>query len=247
MSSTPASDRGKLRDIYDPEYVKSLFDEMSSTYEAVNYLSSFGFTHRWRQQFIKKASIRPGMLVCDLMCGMGECWSAITRHLSVDDRLIAQDFSNGMLRGAKRKSVRFHGDRVCLLQQNALNNALKDQSVDAVICGFGVKTLPSNQLYLLVDEVERILKHGGTFAFIEVSVPEGWVLETLYMHYLRQIVPIVGKLLLGNPENYRMLGEYTQRFQSCRGLYSLMAKRGLRVRYDEYFYGCATGVSGIKI
>ena len=236
-----------LRDIYDPEYVKSLFDEMASTYEAVNYLSSFGFSHRWRQQFVKKASIGPGMLVCDLMCGMGECWGAITRHLNSDDILIAQDISKGMLQGAQRKSVRFNEDRVCLLQQNVLSTALKDESVDAVICGFGVKTLSSTQLHLLVDEVARILKHSGTFAFIEVSIPEGWVFEKIYMHYLKQIVPIVGKLLLGNPENYRMLGEYTQRFRNCQGLYSLIAKRGLRVRYDKYFYGCATGVSGVKI
>lgn len=247
MASTAAYDKGKLRDIYDPEYVQNLFDEMSSTYEAVNYLSSFGFSHRWRQQFVRKASIRPGTLVCDLMCGMGECWGAITRHLGLNDILIAQDFSQGMLQGARCKSARFHGDRIFLIQQNALNNALKDESVDTVICGFGVKTLSSNQLYLLVNEVERVLKPGGTFAFIEVSVPEGWIFEKIYMQYLKQIVPIMGKLLLGNPENYRMLGEYTERFRNCQGLCSLLAQRGLRVRYDEYFYGCATGISGMKI
>ena len=36
------------RDLYDPDYVRSLFDEMAD--ERMNYVTSFGFSARWRRQ-----------------------------------------------------------------------------------------------------------------------------------------------------------------------------------------------------
>jgi demethylmenaquinone methyltransferase/2-methoxy-6-polyprenyl-1,4-benzoquinol methylase len=35
------------------------------------------------------------------------------------------------------------------------------------------------------------------------------------MFYLKHIIPGIGRLLLGNPENYRMLGVYTEKFGNC--------------------------------
>jgi ubiquinone/menaquinone biosynthesis C-methylase UbiE len=64
--------------------------------------------------------------------------------------------------------------------------------------------------------------------------------------YLKHIIPIIGWVLLGNPENYRMLGVYTEQFGDCRSMRNALARNGLRATYHEYFFGCASGVSGIK-
>jgi hypothetical protein len=37
-----------MPDLYDPQFVKRLFEEMAGTYGVVNTLSSFGFNQRWR-------------------------------------------------------------------------------------------------------------------------------------------------------------------------------------------------------
>jgi hypothetical protein len=34
-----------MPDIYNPGYVEKLFDEMSESYERVNYITSFGFSN----------------------------------------------------------------------------------------------------------------------------------------------------------------------------------------------------------
>jgi len=91
----------RATDIYEPHFVERLFDDMAGTYETVNYLASFGFCDRWRRQFVEKASIRPGMVVCDLMCGMGECWPGLGRLLRGRGRILGVDFSRQMLHGAK--------------------------------------------------------------------------------------------------------------------------------------------------
>ena len=235
-----------MPDIYDPVFVQQLFDEMSSTYEAVNYLSSFGFSHRWRRQFVEKAALQPGMAVCDLMCGMGECWGAITRQLGSAGRILAQNLSSGMLRGARSKKARLSDFQIDLSQQNALASSLGNKSVDAVICGFGVKTLPPDHFRLLAAEIMRILKPGGAFSLIDVSVPAGWILEKPYLFYLENFVPFIGRLLLGNPENSHMLGEYTTRFGNCHALWEVFSQIGFVCTYERYFWGCATGVCGYK-
>ncbi|MGV0947330.1 class I SAM-dependent methyltransferase [Empedobacter falsenii] len=42
-----------MNDIYDPTFVKKLFNKMSNSYERMNYITSFGFSIIWRKQFIK--------------------------------------------------------------------------------------------------------------------------------------------------------------------------------------------------
>jgi demethylmenaquinone methyltransferase/2-methoxy-6-polyprenyl-1,4-benzoquinol methylase len=242
--------KNRAPDIYDAGFVERLFDEMSGTYERVNYLSSFGFSRRWREQFVGEAfvgeaSIGSGMTVCDLMCGVGECWEAIYAHLG-GSRLVALDFSGGMLRLAERRRAKSPDFDVTLRREDALASSLGDGYADRIVCGFGVKTLSDEQREVFASEVARLLRPGGSFSLVEVSVPRGWWLRVPYMLYLKYIIPIIGWVLLGNPENYRMLGVYTERFGNCRRMRDALVRNGLHATYHEYFFGCASGVSGSK-
>src|SRR5207249_9777813 len=134
-----------------------LFDEMAGSYELVNFISSFGFSRRWRRQFVEKAGLRPGMVVCDLMCGMGECWEMIAAAVGRSGQLVGIDLSAAMLKGAEHRRSRFHPLGVMLFRENVLHTQLEDGSVDSVICGFGVKMISDEQQEVLAAEVRRIL------------------------------------------------------------------------------------------
>lgn len=142
-----------MSDIYDIAYVEKLFDEMAGSYEKVNYVTSFGFSKRWRSQFVKKAVIRPGMTVCDLMCGMGECWSVVAKCLSGEGQLLALDLSRGMLGGAYKRKGRFSNLDIAIHKQNALASALENESVDYIISAFGIKTFSDEQKEILAAEI----------------------------------------------------------------------------------------------
>jgi ubiquinone/menaquinone biosynthesis C-methylase UbiE len=47
-----------MPEIYDQKYVAQLFDEMSASYERMNYITSFGFSKRWRDQLLANAHIQ---------------------------------------------------------------------------------------------------------------------------------------------------------------------------------------------
>ena len=46
--------------IYDPKFVEALFDKMSNSYSKMNYITSFGFSERWRRQCVAAIGIEAG-------------------------------------------------------------------------------------------------------------------------------------------------------------------------------------------
>jgi len=232
--------------IYNPEYVKGLFNRMSSSYERMNYVTSFGFSIRWRTQFLEPFQTTTDKIeIIDLLTGMGETWGAVKTKFP-NAKLTALDFSTEMLKNAKTKSEKHFDNNVMLLQQDILKSELPSNYYDIVICAFGLKTFDTEQLQVLATETKRILKTGGQFSFIEVSKPTNKILKQFYSFYLGQIIPILGKVLLGNPTEYRMLWRYTDKFDNAKRAEEIFNNQGLTTKSNSYFYGCSTGFSGHK-
>lgn len=236
-----------MKEIYEPKFVENLFDKMSSSYARVNYITSFGFSERWRRQCVEEIQIQEGKYVVDLMTGMGECWKHILKPSDENSILVGLDFSSEMVKRAKKRKQRHKGSNIEILKENVFNNSIKNGSVDYVISGFGLKTFNDEQLAKLADEISRILKPGGEFSLIDVSVPQNKVLRTFYMFYLKKIIPILGKLFLGNPETYKMLGVYTEKFLNAKKTVQIFDRPDFKVEYVAYFYGCASGIKGKKL
>jgi ubiquinone/menaquinone biosynthesis methyltransferase len=231
-------------DLYDPAYVRALFDAMAATYERVNLVTSFGFSRRWRRQAVDRLAPEPGWQVLDLMTGMGEGWPYLARHLGTDGRVIAVDLSPGMLRHAIVRRDRMPDLQVEVLEANALACPVADASVDGVLCLFGLKTLSPEQQEELAAEIARVLRPGGRFSLVEVSVPPAALLRIPYLFYLSRVIPLLGRLLLGDPDGYRMLGVYTRRFGRCEAMAATCHRAGMEARVVGSFFGCATGVVG---
>ncbi len=237
----------KQSSIYDPQFVGSMFDRMSSTYGVANYITSFGFTERWRWQCMANLPVVPANARgLDLMSGMGELWGEILRKTGKGTAITAVDISTQMHRKASKNLQQFGQGNIHLLQADALNSGLPSASADFVVSSFGLKTFDSAQQRRLATEVHRLLKQGGVFSFVEISEPEVVLLKWPFMFYLKVLIPLIGKVFLGNAEDYRMLGRYCAAFRNCRPFFGFLRETGLEVHYKNHFYGCATAVCGTK-
>lgn len=236
-----------MNDIYEPKFVEKLFDKMSSSYSKVNYVTSFGFSERWRRQCVKEIEIEKGKVVVDLMTGMGECWKHILKKSDQNSKLIGLDFSTEMINRAEKNKSKFNNSKIEILKENVFDNSIENQTVDYVISGFGLKTFNDEQLGKLANEIDRILKPNGKFSLIDVSVPKSKILKPFYMFYLKNIIPILGKAFLGSPETYKMLGIYTEEFGNSKNAHKIFNRPEFEVEYVEYFFGCASGIKGRKI
>lgn len=233
-----------LTDLYSSDFVAGLFDSMSSTYGLTNYVSSFGFTERWRHRCVEQlpihAELKNGY---DLMTGMGELWASLDQRFE-KATVTALDISPIMLVQAEKNASRYPY-KISLQQADVLQNDIPDDCADFIVCSFGLKTFNEIQLGKLADEVARLLKPGGVFSFIEISVPQN-ALRPVYMFYLKKLIPLIGRMFQGDADNYRMLGIYTENFKDCGMFHKFLLEKGLESNFRSYFHGCATGVSGKK-
>jgi len=223
---------------------------MSKTYGFVNLIASLGFTIIWRRVVFSKIAQSPAkIVVVDLMTGMGELFHDLRHDMRKQklniERVEAVDFSSKMCERA-REEARKNPFPTNVTQADIFDQTIPDDTADVLVCSFGLKTFSTEQQQRLAKEVRRLLKPGGQFSFIEISMPKGWVLRCLYRFYIGIIIPIVGKMCLGNPDNYRMLGVYTTNFGNSRNFESYLKAEGLEAHYFEHFFGCASGVYGQK-
>lgn len=220
---------------------------MSKTYGTVNYISSFGFTERWRRQCIREIDwdkvYNQGY---DFMSGMGETWGIISKYSKTNHNLTAIDLSAVMNLKASTKSDRYSNLEINIEQQNILNNSIKSNSAEYIVSSFGLKTFSKEQLRILAKEIHRILKPEGQFSLIEISRPKNTLLILPYMFYLKYMIPWIGRLFMGNSTDYKMLGIYCEKFEDCTVFQSYLKAEGLQVEMKKYFFGCATGVTGSK-
>lgn len=235
-----------MQNIYEPDFVKKLFNQMSGSYERMNFITSFGFSIIWRKQFLNKLqSSQENINVIDLLSGLGENWNTLNRKYP-KGILYALDFSEVMISNSRTKNAKKFNNRFKIRQEDLLNNQLSTNHFDYVSCAFGLKTFNKEQLNIFGETLNRILKQNGEFSFIEISVPNNPVLKFFFGFYLGKIIPVLGKFFLGNPSDYKMLWTYTSQFKNCKEVQSIFEKNNLEVKYHSYFIGCATGVSGKK-
>lgn len=175
--------------IYEPAFVKKMFNRMSSSYERMNYITSFGFSIRWRRQFLEKLGKSDKRLnVIDLLSGLGENWTFLKRNFP-NSTFYALDFSDEMISRSGDKSKKLFAGNLNLLCENILQNTLESNHFDIVSCAYGLKTFDEQHLEVLAREINRILKPDGKFSFVEVSKPKAKLLCIFYGFYIGKVIP----------------------------------------------------------
>ena len=232
-----------MKDIHSERFVKSLFDEMAKTYGLVNLLSSLGFAYFWRRRAVYDLGDE-GAAICDLMTGGAECLTHIKKRFGNDSNVHLVDWSDGMCRRAQKTIDNQQHSQCKVVNASALNLPCEDCSYDAVVSTFGLKTLAEHEVPLLAKEIKRVLKPNGAFSLLEFSMPPNRFVRFFFRIYVKYYVPFLGWAFLGNPDNYRMLWNYTQEFSNCQQVAEIFERVGFYVEYKSRFFGSATQIIG---
>jgi len=168
-----------------------MFDRISTRYDLVNRVMTFGMDVGWRRRAVRELRLPGGALVVDLACGTGDLCDEL---LTGGYRAVGFDFSHGMLRNARTSAP--------LVEADALRLPLADDSVDGATCGFALRNV--TEVTALFAETARVLRPGGRVAFLETSEPDGRLLRAGHAVYFKRIVPLIGGAL-SDREAYRYL------------------------------------------
>lgn len=168
--------------------IQEAFTEMSPRYEEVvdGELSFFwGWNYQsFLEELVKHTRIEANQKILDIATGT----SVIPRKLLEQDipgiRVIGLDITESMLRQARQKiSSSGYQDRIWLTCADAMALPYEEQSFDVVVSGLASHHM---DIPLMLSEMRRVLKPGGTLSIIDVGTSPIW--ETrLFQGFARAI------------------------------------------------------------
>ena len=199
--------------------VKRIFDSISTHYDFLNHLLSFGLDFYWRKKALKLSSLSSRSILLDVACGTGD-FAIAARKFGVTN-IYGADFSKNMLELFERKSNWIKGKTIQMVAENL---PLKDDSITNITVAFGVRNfydiLKGFRSFL------RILEPNGSATVLEFRMPSNWFFKRLYKMYFKNVLPFVGGIISGDKEAYKYLPSSVEEFDEKINLVDLLKEAG---------------------
>lgn len=216
------------------EKIRKMFDNISGDYDSLNHLMSLDIDRIWRKRALNRVLDVPAghdspWQVLDIACGTGDFSIAIAKAMKkkgIRGHVTGADISEGMLSVMRQKVARQGLEDIVTAETGDCEAlAYADDSFDRVTVAFGVRNFEDREAAL--REVLRVLRPGGRFVMLELSLPTSPVLKWLYNSYFFAVSKL-GGIISGNKASYRYLPESVQRFPLAKQWMAFMESCGFR-------------------
>ena len=216
---------------YDPGHrapkVEELFTKIAKRYDLINDIQSFGMHRAWKRRLLELVQIRAGDRVLDLATGTGDL-IRMGRSRVPGSGWVGVDFTYAMLRAARAGSP--------LVQGDILKLPIRGRSFSAATMAYGLRNVADRGRALV--EIQRVLKPGGRFVFLDFAKPENRLVRRLYFAWLRAVQPFLGWLFFRDSETYRYIWRSLSEYPEVDGVSRELEAAGFRsVRAHRLFLG----------
>jgi demethylmenaquinone methyltransferase / 2-methoxy-6-polyprenyl-1,4-benzoquinol methylase len=227
--------------------VGQVFDSVAARYDLMNDLMSWGIHRLWKQFAVAIASIKRGQRVLDLAGGTGDMTARLARRVGSAGAVILADINGSMLSiGRDRLIDQGIAGTVQYVQANAESLPFPDNTFDVVTIAFGLRNVTHKDQALA--SMRRVLQPGGRVVILEFSQLVMPLLQRLYDSYSFNVLPWLGKLVVGDAESYRYLLESIRRHPDQETLKRMMESAGFDlIAYYNLSGGIAAVHCGYKL
>ena len=202
-----------------------MFDTISTNYDGLNRVISFGIDVKWRKKVVKIVERSNPDKVLDIATGTGDL--AINLAKTGASKIVGLDLSEGMLAvGRKKIADQKLSEKIEMVQGDSENLPFEDNSFDAITVAFGVRNFENLKKGL--EEILRVLKPGGVFVILETSVPTKFPFKQGYNFYTKNLLPLIGKLFSKDRDAYSYLSESAAAFPYGEKLNNILRKIGFK-------------------
>jgi demethylmenaquinone methyltransferase/2-methoxy-6-polyprenyl-1,4-benzoquinol methylase len=229
--------------------VDGVFRNVARRYDLMNDLMSLGLHRAWKDALVTAVNPprnRPFALL-DVAGGTGDVAMRVVAAGSADTRATVCDINPDMLAvGRERAEARGLVDALRFAEANAESLPFADRSFDAVTIAFGIRNVP--RIDAALAEAFRVLKIGGRFLCLEFSAVAMPGLGALYDLYSFNVIPALGRAVVGDAESYRYLVESIRRFPTPQAFAQMMRAAGFaRVSHQLMSGGIVALHSGWRL
>ena len=193
--------------------VRGVFDAVASRYDVMNDLMSFGLHRWWKKQFLDTLAPKPGKHLLDVAGGTGDIADRFMQRVGKDSGSTATlcDINVNMLSEGRNRFIdhnRYHDiEFVCA---SAESLPFDDMAYDYYTIAFGIRNV--TDIPAALKEAHRVLKPGGRFLCLEFSHMEHEFLQKIYDRYSFNVIPAIGKRVVGDAAPYQYLVESIRQF-----------------------------------
>lgn len=225
--------------------VRNMFAEISSKYDFMNDLLSFGIHHKWRKKAVKLSGASSGMSVLDCATGTGDLAIEFKRVVGNNGNVIGTDFCAEMLEFAPPKAEK-EGLHIKFEIADVMNLQYEDNAFDISSISFGIRNVDDTLSGL--KEMARVIKPGGKVVVIEFGQPKG-IFSLFYKIYSKILMPLLGLIFAKARAAYEYLPQTASKYPCREDFTQIMDKTSL-LKNNKYFtltFGIAYIYIGEKI
>ena len=218
------------------EYNELLFAEVARRYDLVTRALSLGRDQAWKRALVDslpEADAAPacrGPVCVDLACGTGDVTFALARRYP-EGAVCGVDLTPEMLAIARDRN-RLPNVRLELGDMHQLPFA--SDSVDIVTGSYALRNAPA--LTVALQEIHRVLRPGGTAAFLDFSKSPHWLWQRLAYGVLYVWGAFWGLVLHGQPAVYAYIAKSLWHFPDRVALRQELARTGFTEVSSRQFY-----------
>lgn len=218
--------------------VEKMFDTISTNYDGLNRVISFGIDVKWRKKVVQIVEKTNPDAVLDIATGTGDL--AINLVKTGASRIVGLDISEGMLAvGRKKIAQKGLSDKIEMVQADSEALPFEDNTFDAITVAFGVRNFETLEKGL--KEIARVLRPGGVFVVLETSVPTKFPFKQGYHFYTKNLLPLIGKLFSKDKVAYSYLSESAAAFPYGERFNNILEKTGFtNIEHKPQTFGVAT-------
>jgi demethylmenaquinone methyltransferase/2-methoxy-6-polyprenyl-1,4-benzoquinol methylase len=215
------------------------FDTVSSRYDFMNTLLSFGMHYPWKWTAVRLLKLQAGDRVLDVCGGTADLALLAAKKIGPAGRVVVYDINRAMMAAGYPKVARAGlTSRIAFIQGDAEHLSCPDASFDAAMVGFGIRNLTHPELGF--KEMHRVLKPGGRLMCLEFSQPVTTWFRRLYDFYSFYIMPLMGRIFVGSWQAYTYLPESIRMFANPEDVSATLAGLGYKdIRYRRLTNGIA--------
>jgi len=193
------------------EGVWNMFNTISSTYDCVNKVLTFGLDQIWRRKMTTFLPLGHALSILDCATGTGDQIIALMESASSIQSIIGIDLAEEMVTiGEKKLAKKPYANQVSFQLANALELPFPDNHFDCVTISFGIRNV--TDIMAAFQEFRRVLKPGGRVLILEGTIPRAKWLRSMHIFYLRYCLPYIGGLISKNIKAYRYLNTTIETF-----------------------------------
>ena len=234
--------------------VDDVFHSVARRYDLMNDLMSFGLHRAWKNALVTAVNppkhLPPKRLpfsVIDIAGGTGDIAFRIIDAGGTQTRATVCDINRDMLAvGRERAMLRGGEQMVTFTEANAEVLPFAERSFDAATIAFGIRNV--QRIECALAEAYRVLKIGGRFICLEFSSVDVPALDRIYDFYSFNVIPTLGRMVVGDAEPYRYLVESIRRFPKPQAFAAMLRAAGFgRVSFQAMSGGIVTLHSGWRL